>query len=97
MSGALLYNIYQKQDKSVMSYSGMRHIVTNTGHYQASIQTPIHSLVTLHAAKTELQNKTSWTFQNKSTLFAGAGLLCYITFVVLSLVVIHRSSRQIYR
>lgn len=80
-----------------MSYSGMRHRITNTGHHQASIQTPIHSRVTLHAAKTELQNKTSWTFQNKSTLFAGAGLLCYITFVVLSLVVIHRSSRQIYR
>lgn len=52
MSGALLYNIYQKQDKSVMSYSGMRHRITNTGHHQASTQTPIHSLVTLHAAKT---------------------------------------------
>lgn len=29
-------------------------------------RTPIHSLVTLHATETELQNKT-WTFQNKST------------------------------
>lgn len=47
MSGALLYNIYQKQDDSVMSsYSGMRHRITSTEHYQAYTQTPTRSLVT---------------------------------------------------
>lgn len=70
-----------------MSYSGMRHRITNYRTLSSTRAHPFTHLLLYMPPKQNYKIKHGH-FKIKAHYFAGAGLFRYITFVLLSLIVI---------